>query len=160
LYYFVTIFTLCMYLKNSKNWIKLHSKDGFLSYAYAGKNDQVPDFVFLAHVVDLTQSLHTAFVLRWQASLPHKFRPFLLLMLPGAFVTMLAMWAWSKTFLVSFYNIRGKLHQTWAVPRYGFQACSNQFSFIKLAIYLHFAFFMRSACTVCVQGIHVLLLPF
>lgn len=34
---------------------------------------------------------------------------------------MLLMWAWSKTFLVTFYNLRGRLHQTWAVPRFGFQ---------------------------------------
>ncbi|KAG5099389.1 hypothetical protein JHK82_044441 [Glycine max] len=34
---------------------------------------------------------------------------------------LLAMWAWSKTFLVSFYYRRGRLHQTWVVPRCGFQ---------------------------------------
>lgn len=34
---------------------------------------------------------------------------------------MLVMWGWSKTFLVSFYNLRGRLHQTWVVPRFGFQ---------------------------------------
>ena len=26
-----------------------------------------------------------------------------------------------KTFVVSFYYLRGHLHQTWSVPRYGFQ---------------------------------------
>ncbi|KAJ3704791.1 hypothetical protein LUZ61_008496 [Rhynchospora tenuis] len=87
----------------------------------SGKNDQVPDFVFLAHVVDVSQSLHSQFVLRWQASLPYKFRLILILMWPGAFISMLMLWAWSKTFLFSFYNLRGKLHQVWAVPRYGFQ---------------------------------------
>ncbi|KAG4938648.1 hypothetical protein JHK86_044789 [Glycine max] len=34
---------------------------------------------------------------------------------------LLEMWAWSKTFLVSFYYRRGRLHQTWVVPRCGFQ---------------------------------------
>ncbi|XP_028083461.1 very-long-chain aldehyde decarbonylase GL1-1-like [Camellia sinensis] len=34
---------------------------------------------------------------------------------------MLVMWAKSKTFSVSFYNLRGRLHHTWAVPRFGFQ---------------------------------------
>ncbi|KAF3339211.1 protein ECERIFERUM 3-like protein [Carex littledalei] len=88
----------------------------------SGKNDQVPDFVFLAHVVDVTHSLHVQFVLRWQASLPQKFRPFIIVILwPSAFLVMLMMWAWSKTFLISSYTIRDKLHQIWAVPRYGFQ---------------------------------------
>ncbi|KAG8372488.1 hypothetical protein BUALT_Bualt12G0071300 [Buddleja alternifolia] len=35
--------------------------------------------------------------------------------------TMLVMWAKSKPFLISFYNIKDRLHQTWAVPRFGFQ---------------------------------------
>ncbi|GFY80661.1 fatty acid hydroxylase superfamily [Actinidia rufa] len=34
---------------------------------------------------------------------------------------MLVMWAKSKTFLFSFYGLRGRLHQTWVVPRFGFQ---------------------------------------
>lgn len=34
---------------------------------------------------------------------------------------MLMMWGWSKTFLLSFYNLHGRLHQYWVVPRYGFQ---------------------------------------
>jgi hypothetical protein len=124
----------------------------------------VPDFVFLAHVVDLTQSLHSQFVFRWQASLPHQFRPFLILMWPTAFVSMLALWAWSKTFLFSFYNLRGKLHQTWAVPRYGFQVCSNRFSFKKICYLCAFCIYHEVCihrCLItwafCVQGIHVLL---
>ncbi|KAJ0984929.1 hypothetical protein J5N97_003285 [Dioscorea zingiberensis] len=86
-----------------------------------GKNDEAPDFVFLAHAVDVISSLHVPFVFRTFASLPYSFRPFFLTLWPGAFFVMLAMWACSKTFLLSFYNLRGKLHQTWAVPRYGFQ---------------------------------------
>jgi hypothetical protein len=46
---------------------------------------------------------------------------FLLPMWPFAFLVMLAMWVWSKTFVISCYNLRGRLHQIWAVPRYGFQ---------------------------------------
>lgn len=107
----------------------------------------MPDFVFLAHVVDVTHSLHVQFVLRWTASLPQKFRPFIIFMWPGAFLVMLMMWAWSKTFLISSYTIRDKLHQIWAVPRYGFQ------------VRLEFSFFMRCMCTIvckfCRQGIDV-----
>ncbi|XP_072963927.1 very-long-chain aldehyde decarbonylase GL1-2-like [Typha angustifolia] len=87
----------------------------------SGKNDQVPDFVFLVHVVDVISSMHVAFGFRAVSSMPFAFNPLLLPLWPLAFLAMVAMWIWSKTFLVSFYNLRGRLHQTWAVPRYGFQ---------------------------------------
>ncbi|KAI9192834.1 hypothetical protein LWI28_028263 [Acer negundo] len=101
---------------NSKSW-QLHEK---ITCASENKG-RVPDFVFLAHVVDVTSSMHVPCFLRSMASLPFKTRLFLLPCWPVAFVFMLMMWAWSKTFLVSFYYLRGRLHQTWAVPRYGFQ---------------------------------------
>ncbi|EXB94909.1 Protein WAX2 [Morus notabilis] len=102
---------------NSRSW-ELHEKIN----ANAGKNNcKVPDFVFLAHVVDLTSSMHVLFVFRSFASLPYTTRMFLLPILPGAFLIMLAMWVWSKAFVVSFYNLRKRLHQTWVVPRFGFQ---------------------------------------
>ncbi|XP_052166707.1 very-long-chain aldehyde decarbonylase GL1-1 [Oryza glaberrima] len=82
--------------------------------------DEVPEFVFLAHVVDVMQSLHVPFVLRTFASTPFSVQPFLLPMWPFAFLVMLMMWAWSKTFVISCYRLRGRLHQMWAVPRYGF----------------------------------------
>ncbi|EPS72440.1 hypothetical protein M569_02318, partial [Genlisea aurea] len=81
---------------------------------------RVPDFVFLAHVVDVMSSLHASFVFRSFNSNPFGIKPFLFLMWPGSYVTMLMIWAKSKTFLFSFYFLRGKLHQTWVVPRYGF----------------------------------------
>nr|AGT16346.1 glossy1 protein [Saccharum hybrid cultivar R570]AGT16349.1 glossy1 protein [Saccharum hybrid cultivar R570] len=83
--------------------------------------DEVPDFVFLAHVVDVMQSLHVPFVLRTFSSTPFSVQLFLLPMWPFAFLVMLAMWVWSKTFVISCYSLRGRLHQIWAVPRYGFQ---------------------------------------
>uniref|UniRef100_A0A5B6Z7Y4 Putative Fatty acid hydroxylase superfamily n=1 Tax=Davidia involucrata TaxID=16924 RepID=A0A5B6Z7Y4_DAVIN len=101
---------------NSKSW-ELHRKISLNS----GKNARVPDFVFLAHVVDLTSAMHVPFVFRSFGSKPFTTKIFLLPLLPITFVVMLVMWAVSKTFLISFYNLRGRLHQTWAVPRYGFQ---------------------------------------
>ncbi|GMN62788.1 hypothetical protein TIFTF001_031860 [Ficus carica] len=101
---------------NSRSW-ELHK----IISSNAGKNRQAPDFVFLAHVVDVTSSTHVSFVFRSFGSLPYTVRMFLVPMVPGAFLFMLAMWLWSKTFLVSFYNLRKRLHQTWAVPRFGFQ---------------------------------------
>ncbi|KAK9274452.1 hypothetical protein L1049_021699 [Liquidambar formosana] len=101
---------------NSKSW-ELHKEMS----SNSGKCGRVPDFVFLAHVVDITAAGHVPFVFRTFASLPFKTRIFMLAIWPGTFVAMLIMWAWSKTFLITFYNLRGRLHQTWAVPRFGFQ---------------------------------------
>ncbi|KAJ6803967.1 protein ECERIFERUM 3-like [Iris pallida] len=87
----------------------------------SGKNDEVPDFVFLAHVVDVAFAAHSPFLLRSYSSMPYTFSIFVLPIWPIIFLVMLMMWACSKPFLVSFYRIRGLLHQTWVVPRYGFQ---------------------------------------
>ncbi|KAK9213496.1 hypothetical protein WN943_002884 [Citrus x changshan-huyou] len=101
---------------NSKSW-----EDHKKITSASGENVRVPDFVFLAHVVDVTASMHPPFVLRSVASLPYSPKLFMLPFWPLAFSAMFALWAWSKTFLINFYWLRGRLHQTWAVPRYGFQ---------------------------------------
>jgi hypothetical protein len=80
-----------------------------------------PDFVFLAHVVDIMSSMHVPFVLRSLSSTPFANHFILLPFWPVAFGFMLVLWCCSKTFVVSFYYLRGHLHQTWSVPRYGFQ---------------------------------------
>ncbi|VAI32646.1 unnamed protein product [Triticum turgidum subsp. durum] len=82
--------------------------------------DEAPDFVFLAHVVDVMQSMHVPFVMRTFASTPFAVRAFLVPLWPIALLFMFMVWAWSKTFIISYYHLRGKLHQIWAVPRYGF----------------------------------------
>ncbi|GFP93152.1 protein eceriferum 3 [Phtheirospermum japonicum] len=79
-----------------------------------------PDFVFLVHGVDVMSSMHAPFVFRSFSSIPFRTKLFLLPMWPYTLIVMLVMWAKSKTFLVSFYNLRGKLHQTWVVPRIWF----------------------------------------
>ena len=99
--------------------------------------DEVPDFVFLAHVVDVMQSMHVPFVMRSFASTPFAVRAFLLPMWPLSLVFMFMVWAWSKTFVITYYHLRGKLHQTWAVPRYGFHV---RFSFF------YYTPFLRSPC--------------
>ncbi|KAH0458983.1 hypothetical protein IEQ34_011797 [Dendrobium chrysotoxum] len=87
----------------------------------SGKNIHVPDFVFLAHAVDAVSSMHASFAFRSFSSMPFRILPFILVLWPGAFLIMLVMWACSKTFLLSFYNLHGRLHQYWVVPRHGFQ---------------------------------------
>ncbi|KAL8208681.1 hypothetical protein R6Q57_008093 [Mikania cordata] len=101
---------------NKNSWV-LHKKISL----DAGKSKRVPDFVFLAHVVDITSSLHVPFVTRSLSSMPYSTKVFMIMQWPFAFVVMLLMWLKSKTFLLSFYNLRGRLHQTWVVPRFGFQ---------------------------------------
>ncbi|KAJ8425998.1 hypothetical protein Cgig2_007812 [Carnegiea gigantea] len=88
---------------------------------FTGKNKRVPDFVFLAHIVDVSSALHTPWLYRSFASLPYKFRWFLLPLWPFALMVLLMMWAWAKTFPIFFYYLRGKLHHAWVVPRFGFQ---------------------------------------
>ncbi|XVF34313.1 hypothetical protein REPUB_Repub18cG0049000 [Reevesia pubescens] len=99
---------------NTNSW-QLHKKISSV------KNVRVPDFVFLAHVVDVTSAMHVPFVFRSFSSMPFSTRIFLIPLWPVTFMVMLMMWAWSKTFLLTFYNLRGRLHQTWIVPRFGFQ---------------------------------------
>ncbi|CAM9001912.1 unnamed protein product [Rhodiola kirilowii] len=111
---FMPIYDALWNTLNPKSW-DLQKKTS------SGENSRVPDFVFLAHVVDLTSSMHAPFVLRSYASKPYKVHLLLLPFLPVAFLIMLAMWVWSKVMLVSFYKLRGNLHQTWVVPRFGFQ---------------------------------------
>lgn len=101
----------------------------------AGKRGKVPDFVFLAHVVDVTSSMHASFVSRFFASRPFVTKLSLLPQWPIAFIVMLLMWGRSKTFLYSFYNLRGWLHQTWVVPRFGFQVFNLPF-ILKMLINL------------------------
>ncbi|KAL3512011.1 hypothetical protein ACH5RR_024728 [Cinchona calisaya] len=84
-------------------------------------NRRAPDFVFLAHVVDIMSGMHAPFVFRSFNSIPFSTKFFLFPMWPFTFLVMLAMWAKSKTFLFNFYNLRSRLHQTWVVPRFGFQ---------------------------------------
>lgn len=111
---FMPLFDLLGGTLNSKSW-ELQKE------IYQGKNDGVPEFVFLAHVVDIMSSMHVPFVLRSISSVPFENRLILLPFWPVALVYMLLMWCCSKTFLVSFYYLRGRLHQTWSVPRHGFQ---------------------------------------
>ncbi|KAF2285864.1 hypothetical protein GH714_008486 [Hevea brasiliensis] len=116
---FMPLFDAIWKTLNTNSW-DLHSQ----ICTNAGKKGRVPDFVFLAHVVDVSSSLHAPFVNRAFASLPYAANLAHMLFLPFwpvAFMVMLAMWARAKTFLVSFYNLRDRLHATWVVPRFGFQ---------------------------------------
>ncbi|PUZ56626.1 hypothetical protein GQ55_5G340800 [Panicum hallii var. hallii] len=99
---------------NAKSWELQKEVD-------QGMNDRVPDFVFLAHVVYVVSSTQVPFAFRSCSSLPFTTRLMLLPLWPVAFAFMLLQWFCSKTFTVSFYFLRGRLHHTWSIPIYGFQ---------------------------------------
>ncbi|KAJ8767298.1 hypothetical protein K2173_017342 [Erythroxylum novogranatense] len=111
---FMPLFDALWNTLNSNSW-DLHKKMS------SNGDEKVADFVFLAHVVDVTSSMHAPFVNRSFASLPYSMRFFLPPFWPLAFTFMFILWAAAKTFYASFYNLRGRLHQTWVVPRFGFQ---------------------------------------
>ncbi|GAB2267477.1 Very-long-chain aldehyde decarbonylase cer3 [Dionaea muscipula] len=81
----------------------------------------VPDFVFLAHIVDISSAVHVPFMFRSFSSLPFTMRLFILPIWPPTLLVTMMMWAWAKPFMVSFYQLRAKLHHTWVVPRVGYQ---------------------------------------
>jgi hypothetical protein len=87
----------------------------------------VPDFVFLAHVVDVVSSMHVPFAFRACSSMPWATHLVLLPLWPIAFCAMVLQIFCSKTFTVSFYYLRGRFHQTWTIPRYSFQVHFDSF---------------------------------
>ncbi|KAL6012263.1 Very-long-chain aldehyde decarbonylase cer3 [Asimina triloba] len=111
---FMPLYDMLGHTLNHNSW-DLHKEIS------SAQNTTVPDFVFLAHAVDVLSSLHVPFVIRSFSSLPFETRLFLLPMWPCACLVVLAMWASSKCFLMYFYYLRGRLIQTWIIPRFGFQ---------------------------------------
>ncbi|XP_074269234.1 very-long-chain aldehyde decarbonylase CER3-like [Silene latifolia] len=113
---FMPLYDLLGNTLNTKSW-DLHKQISL----NAGKRMKVPEFVFLGHAVDITSSMHGSWVFRSFASMPYSTRWFLLPFWPIAFLIIFPLWAWGKPIVTSFYNLRGKLQQTWILPRYGFQ---------------------------------------
>ncbi|KAF3626170.1 Protein ECERIFERUM 3 [Capsicum annuum] len=113
---FMPLFDVVGNTLNPKSW-DMHTKASIES----GKNGRVPDFVFLAHVVDMTSALHVPYVFRSFSSTPFTTKLYIIPLLPLSFLAMIVMWLYSKPFLNTFYYLQGYLHQTWVVPRFGFQ---------------------------------------
>ncbi|CAN1223340.1 Very-long-chain aldehyde decarbonylase CER3 [Linum grandiflorum] len=111
---FMPIFDAMWKTLNTNSW-ELHKM------IISGKHGRVANFVFLAHVVDVSSAMHSPYVFRTFSSLPYKFRAFLIPYWPTTFMVMLMMWAKARAFIQSFYTLRGNLHETWVVPRFGFQ---------------------------------------
>ncbi|GLJ44153.1 hypothetical protein SUGI_0921120 [Cryptomeria japonica] len=111
---FVPLYDYLGNTMNPKSWL-LHKS------VRNGQLDRVPQYVFLAHVVDMLSSLHVPFVFRSFASKPFTTQWFLLPIWPFTVPVMFAMWAWAKPFVHTSYLLRDLLHHTWVIPRFGFQ---------------------------------------
>ncbi|KAK1413152.1 hypothetical protein QVD17_34920 [Tagetes erecta] len=85
-----------------------------------GKKAKAPEFVFLAHGVDIMSSMHAPLIFRSLSSLPFTTKLIMFPIWPFAFLVVLMMWAKSRPFLLTFCHLRGKLLQSWVVPRFGF----------------------------------------
>ncbi|KAI3684377.1 hypothetical protein L6452_33600 [Arctium lappa] len=112
---FMPLFDVLGKTMNETSW-DLHKENG----STKGKKAKAPEFVFLAHGVDIMSSMHVPFIFRSLSSLPFATKLVLLPIWPFALLVVFIMWAKSKTFLLTFCNLRGKLLQSWVVPRFGF----------------------------------------
>ncbi|CAK9238256.1 unnamed protein product [Sphagnum jensenii] len=86
-----------------------------------GKEEEVPDFVFLAHCIDVLTSLHVSFCIRTLAA--HPFTPYWfirLTWLPTLFCLFI-FWTWAQTFVAYRYMLDNLNCVTWVIPRHGFQ---------------------------------------
>ncbi|KAL6661571.1 hypothetical protein ACP70R_000955 [Stipagrostis hirtigluma subsp. patula] len=110
---FMPLFDLLGGTLNDKSW-EMQKKNS------AGTED-IPGFVFLAHVVDVMSSMHSRMTRRSYASSPYTPTLLSVLYWPLALVAMFMLWAWANTFVYSHLRLRGRLLHTWVVPRYGFQ---------------------------------------
>ncbi|GLJ17033.1 hypothetical protein SUGI_0294680 [Cryptomeria japonica] len=103
-------------------WGTLNSKSWTLQRSVcAGEDNRVPDFVFLAHIVDVLSSLHVRFLLRGFTATPFRSWWFLWPLWPVVIPVMFVMWIWAKPFVNTGHKLKGYLNHTWVVPRFGFQ---------------------------------------
>ncbi|EFJ31967.1 hypothetical protein SELMODRAFT_408343 [Selaginella moellendorffii] len=85
-----------------------------------GRKEEVPQFIFLAHIIDFMSTMHTSFIFRSLAAEPFGPRWFLWPPLILTVPPMFAMWAWGRTMVYSEYLV-GRVHaQVRVIPRYGF----------------------------------------
>ncbi|GAB2291510.1 Very-long-chain aldehyde decarbonylase cer3 [Dionaea muscipula] len=117
---FMPLFDFLGNTLNPRSW-QLHRQISLNADDPTGKKRRVPDFVFLAHIVDISAAVHTPFLYQSFASLPYRSRLFIIPVWPATLLVTMMMWAWAKPFTVSFYHLRGMLHHTWVVPRAGYQ---------------------------------------
>ncbi|KAG0556124.1 hypothetical protein KC19_11G028000 [Ceratodon purpureus] len=86
-----------------------------------GIPEEVPEFVFLAHCIDLLSSLQVSFMFRTLAAHPYEWHWFLWpFLLPGLCILCM-FWIFADTFVAHKYCLYKLRCMAWVVPRHGFQ---------------------------------------
>ncbi|KAJ9559493.1 hypothetical protein OSB04_004653 [Centaurea solstitialis] len=116
----LSILKYLVYTPTGKYLNQLTCNSTNTDFFLVGKKAKVPEFVFLAHGVDVMSAMHVPFVFRSLSSFPFATKLILLPMWPFTLLVIFFMWAKSKAFLLTFCNLRGRLLQSWVVPRFGF----------------------------------------
>lgn len=97
-----------------------------------GKEEVVPDSVFVPHGVDFVSALHIGLVGRTFSSVPRGgWRWWTYIFVPVVFVGVWISWLWGKAYVVAQYTIHGVTQQTWSMPLIGFQYFLPN-SFVKI----------------------------
>jgi hypothetical protein len=89
----------------------------------AGKAEEelVPDFIFLAHCIDVLTSLHVSFCIRTLAAYPFTPHWFLWLLWLPTLICLFPFWMWAQTFVAYQYILDNLNCVTCVIPRHGFQ---------------------------------------
>jgi hypothetical protein len=85
-----------------------------------GRVEKVPDFVFLAHCIDVLQSLHVSFCVRTLAAKPYVCHWFIWWLWGPTLMVLPSFWMWGKSFVSDTYRLKKLRCMTWVVPRHGF----------------------------------------
>ncbi|KAG0564726.1 hypothetical protein KC19_8G134500 [Ceratodon purpureus] len=95
--------------------------DSFYAELRKGNDEEIPEFVFLAHCIDVLSSLQIGFLFRTLSAHPFEAHWFLWpLWLPSAIATTI-FWCLSQdTFVLHKYYLYKLKCMAWVVPRYGF----------------------------------------
>ncbi|CAK9260814.1 unnamed protein product [Sphagnum jensenii] len=86
-----------------------------------GREEEIPNFVFLAHCIDVLTSLHAPFCIRTLAAYPFTAHWFLWLLWLPLIPILIVFWLCGQTFLASQYILDHLNCNTWVIPRHGFQ---------------------------------------
>ncbi|KAH8957646.1 hypothetical protein BDL97_07G103400 [Sphagnum fallax] len=95
----------------------------FFASLRKGKAEEelVPDFIFLAHCIDVLTSLHVSFCIRTLAAYPFTPHWFLWLLWLPTLICLFPFWMWAQTFVAYQYILDNLNCVTCVIPRHGFQ---------------------------------------
>ncbi|XP_024379660.1 very-long-chain aldehyde decarbonylase GL1-1 [Physcomitrium patens] len=86
-----------------------------------GRLLKVPDFVFLAHCIDVLSSLQVSFCCRTMAAHPYKCHWFIWWTWPITVFFLMIFWYWGQTFTAMTIYVNKLKCTSWVIPKHGFQ---------------------------------------